>query len=117
MSPRIGSDPNATDPLGGDALRFPKSPGRCHCGNPEMNARRKIARWNPNVLFSTSAARRYEMPGRLAEFQRIFWWSPATGVKTPDNDVAHYQLVFGSESDLAGVESVAIQYRAHVRRL
>ena len=54
------------------------------------------------------------MHGRLAEFQRIFWWSAIDwSVKTPDNDPSAFiKLVFGSDSDLAGVESVANQYRA-----
>jgi hypothetical protein len=54
------------------------------------------------------------MHGRLAEFQRIFWWSAIDwSVKRPDNDPSAFiKLVFGSDSDLAGVESVANQYRA-----
>jgi hypothetical protein len=43
-----------------------------------------------------------------------FWWSALDwSVKTPDNDPSAFvKLVFGSDSDLSGIESVANQYRA-----
>ena len=85
-----------------------------HCGNPEYEWAAEIARWNPNVFFDLSGSTLTKMHGRLAEFQRIFWWSAiGWSLKTPDNDPSAFiKLVFGSDSDLAGVESVANQYRA-----
>jgi len=97
------------------ARRFPKiTVVGAHCGNPEYEWAAEIARWNPNVFFDLSGSTLTKMRGRLAEFQRIFWWSAIDfSVKTPDNDPSAFvKLVFGSDSDLSGVESVAGQYRA-----
>jgi uncharacterized protein len=97
------------------ARRFPKiTVVGAHCGNPEYEWAAEIARWNPNVFFDLSGSTLTKMRGRLAEFQRIFWWSALDwSVKTPDNDPSAFvKLVFGSDSDLSGVESVANQYRA-----
>jgi len=97
------------------ARRFPKiTVVGAHCGNPEYEWAAEIARWNPNVFFDLSGSTLTKMHGRLAEFQRIFWWSALDwSVKTPDNDPSAFvKLVFGSDSDLSGVESVANQYRA-----
>src|SRR5207302_3768151 len=97
------------------ARRFPKiTVLGAHCGNPEYEWAAEIARWNPNVFFDLSGSTLTKMHGRLAEFERIFWWSAIDwSVKTPDNDPSAFiKLVFGSDSDLAGVESVANQYRA-----
>src|SRR5205807_2829212 len=97
------------------ARRFPKlTVIGAHCGNPEYEWAAEVARWNPNVFFDLSGSTLTKMSGRLAEFQRIFWWSAIDwSVKTPDNDPSAFiKLVFGSDSDLAGVESVANQYRA-----
>ncbi len=59
------------------------------------------------------------MQGRLAEFQKIFWWSQTEWhsaewtVKTPNNDPnAFIKIVFGSDVGLDEIESVANQYRA-----
>jgi len=97
------------------ARRFPKvTVVGAHCGNPEYEWAAEIARWNPNVFFDLSGSTLTKMRGRLAEFQRIFWWSALDfSVKTPDNDPSAFvKLVFGSDSDLSGVESVTNQYRA-----
>src|SRR4030095_1730173 len=85
-----------------------------HCGNPEYEWAAEIARWNPHVFFDLSGSALTKMCGRVAELQRIFWWSARNfSVKTPDNDPSAFvKLVFGSDSDLPGVESVINQYRA-----
>jgi uncharacterized protein len=102
------------------ARRFPKiTIVGAHCGNPEYEWAAEIARWNPNVFFDLSGSTLTKMHGRLAEFQRIFWWSATEWqsaewtVKTPDNDPSAFvKLVFGSDTELSGVESVVNQYRA-----
>ena len=97
------------------ARRFPKiTVVGAHCGNPEYEWAAEIARWNPNVFFDLSGSTLTKMHGRLAEFQRIFWWSALDwSSKTPDNDPSAFvKLVFGSDTDLSGVEGVVNQYRA-----
>jgi predicted TIM-barrel fold metal-dependent hydrolase len=97
------------------ARRFPKiTVVGAHCGNPEYEWAAEIARWNPNVFFDLSGSTLTKMRGRLADFQRIFWWSALNwSVKTPDNDPSAFvKLVFGSDTDLSGVESVVSQYQA-----
>lgn len=97
------------------ARRFPKiTVVGAHCGNPEYEWAAEIARWNPNVFFDLSGSSLTKMRGRLSEFQRIFWWSSLDwSIKTPDNDPSAFvKLVFGSDTDLSAIESVANQYRA-----
>ena len=102
------------------ARRFPKiTVVGAHCGNPEYEWAAEIARWNPNVFFDLSGSTLTKMQGRLADFQKIFWWSstewhsPEWKVTTPDNDPnAFIKIVFGSDTDLGGIESVVNQYRA-----
>ena len=102
------------------ARRFPKiTVLGAHCGNPEYEWAAEIARWNPNVFFDLSGSSLTKMHGRLAEFQRIFWWSATEwhsaewNVRTPNNDPSAFiKIVFGSDTDLAEVESVVNQYRA-----
>ena len=60
-----------------------------------------------------------KMHGRLAEFKKIFWWSATEWqsaewtVKTPNNDPSAFiKIVFGSDTDLDGVEAVVNQYHA-----
>jgi len=59
------------------------------------------------------------MQGRLADFQKFFWWSgtewhsPEWKVKTPEGDLSAFiKIVFGSDTDLREIESVVNQYRA-----
>ncbi len=102
------------------ARHFPKiTVLGAHCGNPEYEWAAEIARWNPNVFFDLSGSSLTKMHGRLAEFQRIFWWSATEwhsaewNVRTPNNDPSAFiKIVFGSDADLAEVESVVNQYRA-----
>jgi len=102
------------------ARRFPKiTVLGAHCGNPEYEWAAEIARWNPNVFFDLSGSSLTKMQGRLAEFQKIFWWSQTEWhsaewtVKTPNNDPnAFIKIVFGSDVGLDEIESVANQYRA-----
>ena len=102
------------------ARRFPKiTVLGAHCGNPEYEWAAEIARWNPNVFFDLSGSTLTKMHGRLADFQKFFWWSATEwhsaewNVKTPNNDPSAFiKIVFGSDTDLAGVESVVNQYRA-----
>lgn len=97
------------------ARRFPKiTVIGAHCGNPEYEWAAEIARWNPNVFFDLSGSTLTKMRGRLAEFQRIFWWSALDwSVRTPDNDPSAFvKLVFGSDTDLSSIESVVNQYWA-----
>jgi uncharacterized protein len=102
------------------ARRFPKiTVLGAHCGNPEYEWAAEIARWNSNVFFDLSGSTLTKMHGRLAEFQKIFWWSATEwrsaewNVKTPNNDPSAFiKIVFGSDTDLAQVESVVKQYRA-----
>ncbi|PYU65061.1 MAG: hypothetical protein DMG49_25110 [Acidobacteria bacterium] len=100
------------------ARRFPKiTVLGAHCGNPEYEWAAEIARWNPNVFFDLSGSTLTKMYARLAEFQKIFWWS-ATGwhsaewtVKTPNNDLSAFiKIVFGSDTNLNEIESVVKQY-------
>jgi len=58
------------------------------------------------------------MHGRLADFQKFFWWSSTEWhsaewkVKTPSDDPnAFIKIVFGSDVTLNEIESVANQYR------
>jgi len=102
------------------ARRFPKiTVLGAHCGNPEYEWAAEIARWNPNVFFDLSGSTLTKMHGRLADFQKFFWWSATEwhsaewNVRTPNNDPSAFiKIVFGSDTDLAGVESVVNQYRA-----
>src|SRR5713226_5938982 len=102
------------------ARRFPKiTVLGAHCGNPEYEWAAEIARWNPNVFFDLSGSTLTKMHGRLAEFQRIFWWSATEwhsaewNVRTPNNDPSAFiKIVFGSDTDLAEVESVVNEYHA-----
>jgi len=102
------------------ARRFPKiTVLGAHCGNPEYEWAAEIARWNPNVFFDLSGSTLTKMHGRLADFQKFFWWSATEwhsaewNVRTPNNDPSAFvKIVFGSDTNLAGVESVVNQYRA-----
>lgn len=98
------------------ARRFPKiTVLGAHCGNPEYQWAAEIARWNSNVFFDLSGSSLTKMRGRLASFREIFWWTGNgdSVVKTPDNDPnAFVKLVFGSDTDLEGIEAVINQYRA-----
>jgi uncharacterized protein len=102
------------------ARRFPKiTVLGAHCGNPEYEWAAEIARWNSNVFFDLSGSTLTKMHARLTEFQRIFWWSATEWhsaewtVKTPDNDPSAFiKIVFGSDTDLNGIESVVNQYHA-----
>jgi hypothetical protein len=100
------------------ARRFPKiTVLGAHCGNPEYEWAAEIARWNPNVFFDLSGSTLTKMHARLADFQKIFWWSSTEWhssewmVKTPNNDPSAFiKIVFGSDTDLNGIESVVRQY-------
>jgi predicted TIM-barrel fold metal-dependent hydrolase len=102
------------------ARRFPKiTVVGAHCGNPEYEWAAEIARWNPNVFFDLSGSSLTKMRSRLADFEKIFWWSATEWrsaewtVKTPNNDPSAFiKLVFGSDTDLNEVESVIHQYSA-----
>ena len=102
------------------ARRFPKiTVLGAHCGNPEFEWAAEIARWNPNVFFDLSGSGLTKMHGRLADFQKFFWWSSTEWhsaewkVKTPNDDPSAFiKIVFGSDVDLNEIESVAKQYRA-----
>lgn len=90
-----------------------------HCGNPEYEWAAEIARWNPNVFFDLSGSTLTKMQARLADFQKIFWWSntewqsPEWKVKTPDGDASAFiKIVFGSDNGLDGIEPVVKQYHA-----
>jgi uncharacterized protein len=100
------------------ARRFPKiTVLGAHCGNPEYEWAAEIARWNPNVFFDLSGSTLTKMHARLAELQKIFWWSATEWhsaewtVKTPNNDPSAFiKIVFGSDTDLNEIESVVKQY-------
>ena len=100
------------------ARRFPKiTILGAHCGNPEYEWAAEIARWNPNVFFDLSGSTLTKMHARLADFQKIFWWSSTEWhsaewtVKTPNNDPSAFiKIVFGSDTDLNEIESVVKQY-------
>ena len=102
------------------ARRFPKiTVLGAHCGNPEYEWAAEIARWNPNVFFDLSGSTLTKMQARLADFQKIFWWSntewqsPEWKVKTPDGDTsALIKIVFGSDNGLDGIAPVIKQYHA-----
>jgi len=102
------------------ARRFPKiTVLGAHCGNPEYEWAAEVARWNANVFFDLSGSTLTKMHGRLADFKKIFWWSATEWqsaewtVKTPNNDPSAFiKIVFGSDTDLDGVEAVVNQYRA-----
>jgi len=102
------------------ARRFPKiTVLGAHCGNPEYEWAAEVARWNPNVFFDLSGSTLTKMHARLADFNRIFWWSATEWqsaewtVKTPNNDPSAFvKLVFGSDTDLKGIEGVVKQYQA-----
>ena len=102
------------------ARRFPKiTVLGAHCGNPEYEWAAEVARWNPNVFFDLSGSTLTKMHSRLADFKKIFWWSatewqsPEWTVKTPNNDPSAFvKIVFGSDTDLDGVEAVVNHYRA-----
>jgi predicted TIM-barrel fold metal-dependent hydrolase len=102
------------------ARRFPQiTVIGAHCGNPEYEWAAEVARWNPNVFFDLSGSTLTKMHSRLAEFQRIFWWSATEWtsaewtVKTPNNDPSAFiKIVFGSDTDVDGIEAVVNQYRA-----
>jgi hypothetical protein len=56
-----------------------------------------------------------KMQRRLSTFREIFWWTGEgdSEVKTPDNDPnAFVKLVFGSDTNLEGIENVVKQYHA-----
>jgi len=100
------------------ARRFPKiTVLGAHCGNPEYEWAAEVARWNPNVFFDLSGSTLTKMHARLADFNRIFWWSATEwqsaewSVKTPNNDPSAFvKLVFGSDTELKSIESVIKQY-------
>ena len=102
------------------ARRFPKiTVLGAHCGNPEYEWAAEVARWNPNVFFDLSGSTLTKMHARLADFNRIFWWSATEWqsaewtVKTPNNDPSAFvKLVFGSDTELKGIEGVIQQYHA-----
>jgi len=102
------------------ARRFPKiTVLGAHCGNPEYEWAAEIARWNPNVFFDLSGSTLTKMQARLADFQRIFWWSntdwqsPEWKVKPADSDPSAFaKIVFGSDTGLGEIESVVKQYHA-----
>jgi len=97
------------------ARRFPRiTVIGAHCGNPEYEWAAEVARWNPNVFFDLSGSTLTKMHDRLAEFQKIFWWSGTDwGMKSPDNDPSAFsKLVFGSDIDLDEIEGVVSQYRS-----
>src|SRR5438552_17174486 len=106
--------------LEGIARRVPKiTVLGAHCGNPEYEWAAEIARWNPNVFFDLSGSTLTKMQGRLADFQKIFWWSntewqsPEWNAKKPDSDPSAFvKIVFGSDTDLKEIESVVKQCRA-----
>ncbi len=97
------------------ARRFPKiTVLGAHCGNPEYEWAAEIARWNSNVFFDLSGSTLTKMHSRLADFKRIFWWSGLPqDSKTPDDDTSAFvKIVFGSDTDLNGIEGVMRQYHA-----
>src|SRR6202047_2700347 len=102
------------------ATRFPKiTVLGAHCGNPEYEWAAEVARWNPNVFFDLSGSTLTKMNARLADFNRMFWWSATEWqsaewtVKTPNNDPSAFvKLVFGSDTELKGIEGVIKQYHA-----
>ncbi|PYT42666.1 MAG: hypothetical protein DMG47_15200 [Acidobacteria bacterium] len=102
------------------ARRFPKiTVLGAHCGNPEYEWAAEIARWNPNVFWDLSGSTLTKMHGRLADFQKIFWWSntewqsPEWKAKKLDSDPSAFvKIVFGSDNGLDGIESVVNQYHA-----
>jgi predicted TIM-barrel fold metal-dependent hydrolase len=102
------------------ARRFPKiTVLGAHCGNPEYEWAAEVARWNPNVFFDLSGSTLTKMHGRLTDLKKIFWWSSTEWqsaewtVKTPNSDPSAFiKIVFGSDTDLDGIEAVVNQYRA-----
>lgn len=102
------------------ARRFPKiTVLGAHCGNPEYEWAAEIARWNPNVFFDLSGSTLTKMQARLADFQKIFWWSntqwqsPEWKLKPADSDPSAFaKIVFGSDTGLGEIESVVKQYLA-----
>jgi len=102
------------------ARRFPKiTVLGAHCGNPEYEWAAEIARWNPNVFWDLSGSTLTKMQARLADFQKIFWWSntewqsPEWKAKKPDSDASAFgKIVFGSDNGLDGIEPVVKQYQA-----
>ena len=102
------------------ARRFPKiTVLGAHCGNPEYEWAAEIARWNPNVFWDLSGSTLTKMQARLADFQKIFWWSntewqsPEWKAKKPDSDTSAFgKIVFGSDNGLEGIEPVVKQYQA-----
>jgi hypothetical protein len=97
------------------ARRFPNiTVLGAHCGNPEYEWAAEVARWNPNVFFDLSGSTLSKMQDRLGDFRKIFWWSDATwGTKTPEGDPSAFvKLVFGSDTELEGIERALGQYRA-----
>jgi len=102
------------------ARRFPKiTVLGAHCGNPEYEWAAEIARWNPNVFWDLSGSTLTKMQSRLADFQKIFWWSntewqsPEWKVKTLGGDTSAFiKIVFGSDNGLEGIEPVVKQYHA-----
>lgn len=102
------------------ARRFPKiTVLGAHCGNPEYEWAAEIARWNPNVFWDLSGSTLTKMQARLADFQKIFWWSntewqsPEWKAKKPDSDTSAFgKIVFGSDNGLDGIEPVVKQYQA-----
>jgi len=97
------------------ARRFPRiTVLGAHCGNPEYEWAAEVARWNSNVFFDLSGSTLTKMHGRLSDFKRIFWWSgQPQDSKTPENDTSAFvKIVFGSDTDLAGIEAVMGQYHA-----
>jgi len=102
------------------ARRFPKiTVLGAHCGNPEYEWAAEIARWNPNVFWDLSGSTLTKMQARLADFQKIFWWSntewqsPEWKAKKQDSDTSAFgKIVFGSDNGLEGIEPVVKQYHA-----
>jgi uncharacterized protein len=83
-------------------------------GNPEYEWAAEVARRNPNVFFDLSGSTLSKMLDRLGDFRKSFWWSDTKwGTKTPEGDPSTFvKLVFGSDTDLDGIERVLGQHRA-----
>jgi hypothetical protein len=85
-----------------------------HCGNPEYEWAAEVARWNPNVFFDLSGSTLTKFKDRLADFNKLFWWSGTEwDTKSPDNDPSAFsKLLFGSDTNLSGIEGVIAQYHS-----
>jgi uncharacterized protein len=97
------------------ARRFPRiTVIGAHCGNPEYEWAAEVARWNPNVFFDLSGSTLSKFRGRLAEFEKFFWWSSTEwDTKAPENDPSAFsKLVFGSDTSVKQIEAVIGQYES-----